>query len=473
MRAAAFALLAVLDACALSDPVVDAPVDLQSWPLAAPAPAPAGGAPAPEPAQQERERQGEAPPPQRRAQVRPIDLRSVLRLTGARAIAIRTARARAREAVELARAEEAGFLPEVAPVVSFFRHDGIIQETGGRFFSVGKQNTFAGGGVDLVLRPGETIYRSLAARRRAAEAAHGVVVSQHESALEAAETYFDLVAAHAKVRIAVDARAAAREFLSVETARLEQGAGLPASVARARARLAETERDLEVARQQTALVSARLVELLALDPGVVLVPRLEDAARSLGLREADRPLPELLARAAARRPELAAAQAAVEAAEAEVARTGHGWLIPELRVGTTLGGFGPNFGGLEDQATFHAALQWRLDFGLPSRYGAAVERARRVRLRLLGLQHAVSSDVVRARSRVHAGRARVRAARQEVASAEEALKLIRTRRERGADLLLKELDAQAALTRAHTALAVAIADLNAAQYALLWAIGGP
>ena len=93
-------------------------------------------------------------------------------------------------------------------------------------------------------------------------------------------------------------------------------------------------------------------------------------------------------------------------------------------------------------------------------------------LTLARLTNSVERSVVTARRRILAGQARIAAARREVEAATENLQLVETRRGAGAEILLTVLDAQSALTRAQTALVAAVAEHNAAQYALLRAVGG-
>jgi outer membrane protein TolC len=403
----------------------------------------------------------------------PIELVTVLRLAGSGAVDIDLARAAAMEAAHLAEAEQARALPFLAPRLDYFRHEGHIQDVGGVFFDVDKQNAFAGTGVAVVLQPAEAIYRSLAARRRADAASANYRANIDATLLRAAGAYFALAESHAREAIATDDVQAARELLRVEQVRQEAGAGLPAAVARARARVAEAEGQLEQARGEVEQDTAELVSVLSLEPGTVLLPSVADAVVTMELVDATEEAAPLLARAFSQHPEIAAARYSIEAAAAEEDQTRWGWLIPEIKAGATLDGFGPDFGGLADRENYFLGAQWKLDFGLPSRHEAHMQRHAQTTLRLQALRDRVAATVVKSRAQVLASKARVEAGRREVDAAVETLKLVQARHAEGTDLQLQVLDAQAALTRARLALVSAITDHNTAQYSLLRAVGGP
>lgn len=402
-----------------------------------------------------------------------VDLADVLKLAGSQATEIGLARARLDEARARADSELFSFLPEFAPRIAFRRIDGRVQDTGGTFLDVDKQQAAGSIGLELTVRPVDALYRLEAARGHERAAAKTVDAATQTTLLRAAEGYFLLVAASARVRIAQDAVRAARELVQVEKGREEAGAGLPASVARAEARRAETDGGLANAESMVARQSALLVELVALDPMVVLVPRVDDASVPVRLVDASRKLNELIADAKKRRPELGAARAMLDASKAMRAHAGNAWLFPELRLGAAFGTLGDNFADLSQQEDCYAAVQWRIDFGILSRHSVAAARARQAQLVLEATGHAVARSVTTSYRRIGAAQARMRAARREIDAAAKTLDLVRARQAEGENRLLEVLDAQSALTRARTTLVIAVSEHNAAQYALLRAVGGP
>ena len=79
----------------------------------------------------------------------PLDLQTLLKLAGDKPLEIQVARAQA----QAAEAEESlafsKWVPALKPRLSFYRHEGEIQNTRGTFLTVDKQNAFGGGAVDL------------------------------------------------------------------------------------------------------------------------------------------------------------------------------------------------------------------------------------------------------------------------------------------------------------------------------------
>jgi outer membrane protein TolC len=465
-RVPAVALLA-LGACTSHTAQLDTPVDVQSW-----IPSPATQVPQGEPTAPGGQPAVPLPVPEDVEDLALlIDLATTLRLAGAASIEIELARSRAREAAFNADAEEASMWPYLVTGGSFNSTDGRDQITPGQFITVDKQSTYLGVGAELVFDP-DTIYTSLAARQRGKAASHALTATTNTTLLRAAEAYFALVASHSRIQIAAEALQVAQEVLGVATSRLEAGAGLPASVARARALVAQTEGDLEAARGEAEIDSALLVEVLQLEARLSLTPRLEDASAPIEFIPASEPVQTTLDRALANRPELSAAAFELEATQAESDLTGTGWLIPELRAGASFGGFGPDLGDLGDQENYYVAALWTLDFGMGSRHAASLQRQDQATLTLARLRNAVERSVITAHRRILAGRARIAAARREVEAATENLSLVVSREGAGAEILLTVLDAQSTLTRAQTALVSAVAEHNAAQYALLRAVGG-
>lgn len=401
-----------------------------------------------------------------------IDLATTLRLCGARDLASKIARARAAEAGHLAQEAEYWYAPLLVPGVALTRYDGRIQNTRGEFLNVDKRSATAGGAVALELAAGEALFESLAAHRRA-EAAVDVAQSIGQQAVVmAARRYFELAGRAAQVAVAADDVVFAEELLEVERARSRGGSGLPADEARAKARLAEAEQALGLARGYAELAAAALVEQLHLEPGLKLVPNPVEAGRLLELVDADIELRELIGRALARHPELRAAGHEISARRAEVDQATWGWLVPEVRAGAALDGLGLDLGNLEEREEYFVGVSWRLGLGLPARQAAAEERLRQSSLTEAVVRDRLSANVVRARVMVHTAKSSLAAARQAVTAAEELLTAMQARYENGAALLLEVLDARGVLSRARTSVLQAIAEHNMAQYALLGALGG-
>ncbi len=405
------------------------------------------------------------------SEILPIDLATALQLADAHSIEVLLAREKVTESKADEGLTRSQYLPVLAPRFGFFRHEGETQSTEGDFLDVDKQNAFAGAGIEISANPAEAMFSSLAARRRTGSREFLLESVQRDMALRAATYYYDLVQAAGLSRLAEDAIAHAREVVSVQESLERQGRGLPVDVMRARAELAKAEGSLFQASEAARVASASLVEVLRLDPTIVLVPA-EDELKILQFLSTEIPLPELIARARQGRPELHAAEEEIRALEEDERSARYSWAIPRVRLGTTLGGFGETFGSLDDQETYSAALQWGFTFGLSHALDRAESEKRRAELLCMRAQDRVAAEVVRAWERVKAAPQRIAAANRETEAAQATRDLADARHEAGAALMVETLDAEASLTRARTSLLFAIADHNRAQYELLHAVGG-
>src|SRR5687768_7996230 len=134
-----------------------------------------------------------------------IDLPTVLRLANAQNLDIQMAR----EKLEEARADHASavsqFFPWIAPGISYRRHDNLIQAVDGQLINVHKQSWAPGVTLAAQVDIGDAIYKRLAAKQQVNAAEHEVTTQQQQTALAAAQNYFDLLFAQSAVGVAQEA----------------------------------------------------------------------------------------------------------------------------------------------------------------------------------------------------------------------------------------------------------------------------
>src|SRR5262245_53967038 len=130
-----------------------------------------------------------------------IDLPTALRLANAANPTIATAQVRVREA--LARVDQADtlWLPTLSGGFIYTRHDGITQRQDGTLLTVSRQSYFGGGGASVRVDLGEAYFQPLVARRLAAAEAATAQATTLTALYDVASAYFDLVQAHAQLRI--------------------------------------------------------------------------------------------------------------------------------------------------------------------------------------------------------------------------------------------------------------------------------
>lgn len=433
------------------------------------------------------------PPPSDRY---PIDLTTTLQLAGANNLQIALASERIRQSQAKLEGAEAQWLPSLNLGVGYTRHDGRIQDTRGEVLDTSRSAVYVGGGPNLGPAPltgpagpnprlflglplADVLFAPLAERQqvRATNAARDAAFN--DTLLQVASTYLDLVFAQSQVAIADEAIRNAKELERLVESRVRAGTAPPADGLRAKAELAERQRQQFQAEEAVRVASAELVRLLRLDPAVILFPQ-EGEPAPLCLIEVDTPLPTLLAQGIASRPEMAEHQALV-AATVERIRQEH-WRpwFPTVQVGVSAGGFGGgqgsfsgNFGGRTD---FDALMVWELrNLGFGNR---ALQRERaslhvQAGLSAEQIRDTIASQIARAYYQVQFRQRQIEASRAQVKAAAEAVPL-NFKGITGGDLrAIEGLQSVQTLAFARNQYLAALIDHNRAQFQLLRALGRP
>src|SRR5207302_7665623 len=150
---------------------------------------------------------------------------------------------------------------------------GLVQNAAGNIFPTSKWNLFAGGGAALSVETSDALFVPLIARRlaEAQSAAAQAVVDNIQ--LRVALTYFDLVRAYGALAINAETLANAEEMLRLAGPAEKAGLGkTPADAVRARTEVEVRRQERIRLEGQAAVVSARLAQLLLLEPTVQLQP---------------------------------------------------------------------------------------------------------------------------------------------------------------------------------------------------------
>jgi outer membrane protein TolC len=332
----------------------------------------------------------------------PIDLPTALRLADASNPTVAVARARVAEAYARLRRAEVYWLPNLTTGGTYQRHDGRIQDTLGNILTTSRQSLFVGAGAVARVETADALFLPLIARRLAAAEAAAARATVLNIQLDVASSYLDLLSIAAARAINADTLARAEEMLRLAEA--ADGAGLnktPADVPRARTEVALRRQEAIDLQGRMAVASARLAQLLLLDPAVDLVPA-DPTVLPITLVP-DRPLPELISTASAYRPELAANRALAAAAQGRLRQAQVGPLIPRLEVsyvgGTFGGGQNSSFDNFGPRGDAVASATWELqNLGLGN-VAIARERAAQVtgaNARIVEVQAQVSAEVVAA-----------------------------------------------------------------------------
>ncbi len=435
----------------------------------------------------------------------PIDLGSALRLAGARDLDIAIARERVCEALaELERARVL-WLPSLYVGPSWTRHDGQAQVVEGPVRSISKSSLFlgataaagsgvsgpvpAGGpaqvsGLTSILRFSDAIFEPLAARQTIAARRAVIQVATNDALLGVAEVYFDLQEAAGRLAIAREAAAHAETLANLTASYARTGAGLEADHCRSLAERDRQRKNVEAAVGGLEDASAELVRRVRLDPNVVVAP-VEPPEAVIRLVGDAPPIDDLIAIGLRHRPELAEAQALVQATLLRLKQARLRPFVPSLAMRYSGGGFGGGrndfFGDFDARSDVDVNLYWEVqNLGLADRaiVKSRAAQGRAATLQLMKVQDRVASDVVRAEKAKLAAARQMGEAARAVPEAIRSLTLNLTSIRRGAGLPgstrpIEVLQPIQALAQARSDYLGAVLAYNRAQFRLYRALGQP
>jgi outer membrane protein TolC len=413
-----------------------------------------------------------------------IDLATVLRLAGAQNLDVQLARSAVDEAHANYASAVERFLPSLVPSASYLRHTGRDQRVEGPLLDVSKHSDTAGAYLTAQIPVGDAIFTALQAHQLLVAGDAGATAQERDSALAAAQQYFDLVRAQALVAVVGDALSISQSYELQLNEAVRIGIAFKGDAIRVQTQTQRLRLDLTRARQQQRLSATRLVQTLHLEPLLELIPA-EREPVPLALADLSTSPKELIRTALENRPELARSTAQISAAEQSRRGAIYGPLIPtiggqafagefngggDLRVnGLTANGGGP-------RQDYSVGLSWKvgpgglLDWGRIRASGARLTAAQ---LSDEKLRDQISREVVDAYTQVQSLFEQLRVARLNVSSAEETLRLTRHRKELGVGVVLEDIQAQQELLKARSDYVVIVTQLNQQQYGLMRSVGAP
>jgi outer membrane protein TolC len=440
----------------------------------------------------------------------PIDLGTALKLAGADNPELLLARARVSEAVARRQLAVAQLLPNLNAGTNYDAHSGVLQQSTGNILNVNRNALYFGLGASAVgagtvnipglnynLNVGEGWYGFLTARQRVRTAAAAAEAERNDVLLRVCSAYLDLLRADAHRVIAAKNRAEAAEVFRLTTAYAETKAGRKADADRAAVEVRKRDAELTQAEADTLTASARLCQLLSLDPSTRLKP-VDGWVVPAPLVPDPLPLPELLALALLNRPELAARRSEVRTALYELSLAKVLPFSPNVILGYSAGGFGggsnlistppgfvggngqletgPRFGDFRGRADFDAVVFWtarNLGVGNLALVRAADSRVKQSQFRELEALNAVRAQVAEAHARVAARFRQIDAAEMAVRAGADAYREDTLRVRGGQGLPLELVDSLRLLGRSRYEYLDTIIDYNRAQVRLWVALGRP
>jgi outer membrane protein TolC len=440
------------------------------------------------------------PPSQLNPDVKPIDLCTALKLAGVDNPEILLARERVTAADAERQFAAAQFLPDINYGGDVDHHQGTLQQSTGKVIQVNRESLYLGLGANAVAAgtvniPGivwsgnvsETIYGCLVARQIVRQRAFESDAVRNDVLLRVASAYLELLRATGHRAIAAQNRADGAEMTRVTANWAKVGEGKQADAERAAADLQLLDDQLLQTDADVQIASARLAQVLNLDPSVRLHPT-DGWVVPAPIVPDPIPLPELIAIALTQRPELAARQAAIRAALLQL----HGAKVlpfsPNVIAGYSNGSFGggsnlatettgqARFGNFDDRQDIDAVVYWslrNLGVGNVAMIRMARSNLRQEELRQIIVLDQVRTEVAVAQARTHARYAQIDTGERAVESGTKAFRedLYRIRNRVG--LPIELLNSLQLLTRSRYAYLDAIVDYNRAQFELYVALGQP
>jgi outer membrane protein TolC len=372
----------------------------------------------------------------------------------------------------------------------FYHHDGNIQNAAGAVFPVTKDNFAFPVGTSLNLKVGDAVFGTRIARNLAeAEGARSRVVV-NDVQLDVALTYLELLRSYGALAVNAETLNKSQQMQNSATSAERAGLGkTTADANRARTEVGLRRQEKLELEGQAAAVSARLAQLLLLDPTADLVPT-DKNVLPIELVAATEPLDELVATGLMNRPELAESRSLVAAGLARWRQARTAPLLPTLSVAY----YGADFAGGSDRSTgstglsnwggrddFFAQAGWELrnlGFGDLARSREARANYNVARFHVSEVQAQVAAEVVAAAKLVSARRRALAVAQETVRQAEE----MWTRLSKAAFGIggparqydpIEPLIAVQQLQEARVRYLNAVIDYDRYQFRLYWALGQP
>jgi len=451
-----------------------------------------------------------------------IDLPAVVKLATADNLDIQKARQAVRAANGSFESALGSAFPAIVPTALFERRDGKFVNTDGRIFNVGVSTFSPSIAIDWIINPGQVVYNILAARKRLYAAEYLEESVRIESLRQAAVQYYDLILAQSRVDAARQGVRESEELVRIEQLRIKTGTGVRADALRAGARLAARRQNLILAVQGFYRASIGLADTLHLDPGVTLVPSVDELPLRPLVRN-DLPVEDLLGIALAHRPDLQGVREQLQAVVAERKRTWWSGFGPQFSVGIEYGGVTGHANNVKqrpglstnllvnpaapsgaisadpvtnavakealsrvsrlraprqdqtftfsDFSDIKASAGWRLSLATFGQLKEAAASEATAVLEADETLHRVRAEVILAHQAVLAGEQMAELASSRLEAAAEALRLAQVQLQAGTMMTLDVLQAQDALTDARYQYAQTVVGYDQAQVNLLAAIG--
>jgi outer membrane protein TolC len=371
----------------------------------------------------------------------------------------------------------------------------VLQQSNGNILSINRSALYVGSGANAVAAgtvniPGVvlqgnlavSVYGFLASRQVVEQREFANWAIRNQAFLATALAYSELLRAEGTRAVTMQVRDETRIVARLTAAYAEEGRGQKADADRAATELARREAEFQGAEGAVLTTSARLAEVINVDPSIRLHPT--DAwVVPHPLVPDPIPVAELIALALVRRPELFERRAAIQEALYALGSAKALPFSPTYLLGFSAGGFGggsnlirPVFGGFGGRTDADAVFYWtaqNLGVGNMALINVARSRVGIAQYQQVAMLDRVRAEVAEAYARTHARFAQIGTTEQAVRTGTNGFREDLSRIEGAVGLPIEVLDNLRLLARARFEYLGAIVDYNEAQFQLFVALGQP
>lgn len=429
--------------------------------------------------------------------VQVIDLASALKLAGVENRDILLARQRVVQALALRQLAAAQFLPSLNAGLNYDAHTGALQNAIGNIVVENRGSLDLGAGTNVVAAgqvniPGlvydfnssTLIFGYLVARQEVARRRFQEAATTNDMLRLVAGAYVRLLETEGLRTVALQAETEAREIARITKAYADVQEGRQSDADRAATEFDDRRIDRIEAEAKVKLASARLVELLNLDPALRLHPA-EERLVPMAIVPDPVPLSELLAIGLMQRPELAARRVAIRQAFLELSNAKLLPFAPNVITGLSAGSFGggsnivatePRFGSFANRDDIDVVLYWtvqNLGLGNAALIHLAQSRTRAAKLQEVETLNRVRFEVTQAFVRKETYYHKILLAEKALPVGVQGLQLDFQRVKGGVGLPIELLESFRLANQARFEYLDAIVGYNQAQIDLYVALGQP
>ncbi len=425
----------------------------------------------------------------------PIDINNSFRLAGVQNPEIAIALQRVTEAQAVRLLAVAQLLPSINAGFNYDDHTGNLQQSAGKVISVHRQAFYTGLGANAIaagtvnipglyynLNVGDAWFSALRSQQFVAQRQAESRAVSNDILLRVALAYSELLRAEGLYAIAKKNRQDNFDTVRLTTAQFQAGNAKKSDDDRARTELRNRDIELTNAEQQIEIASAKLAQLLNLDPTTRLKP--VDGYTMPTMMIPDQiSLRELLIIGLANRPELAAKRAEILQAVYSLSEARLLPFSPNVILGLSAGGFGggsnlvgSTFGSFSGRTDFDTIFYWtvsNMGVGNLAQVRIARSKLRQTELSNVEVLNRVRSEIAIASAKTHATFQKIGTAEEALNAAMRAYKEDTDKVTNGVGLPIELIDSLRLQIAARNDFLNYIIDYNRSQFELYVALGQP